>query len=117
LTVAWDFRLEWLPLVLASVAGFGFFYLFGEVYERITGRVGLGGGDIKFMGTIGIFLGFGGIWAALLISSILGSVIGLTLAKIRKSDQVLKMAIPYGPFLVAGALVELLFEVSKWLNL
>jgi len=117
LTMPWDFRLGWMSLLIASAGGFLFFWAFAEIYERITGRVGLGGGDVKFMGTIGIFLGFGGIWSALMISSILGSVVGITLAKIRKTDQVLKMAIPYGPFLVAGALVELFFEVSRWLNL
>lgn len=117
LTVLWDFRLGWSSLVLASVVGFGFFFLFALAYEKITGRAGLGGGDIKFMGTIGIFLGFGGIWSALMISSVLGSLVGLTIARIRKSEQVLKVAIPYGPFLVAGALVELFFEVSRWLNL
>ena len=84
--------------------------------------MGLGGGDIKFMGTIGIFLGIGGIWASLLLSSIIGSVIGLGIAwyQKRKGQQggpVLRAAMPYGPFLVMGALVELFFEVSRWIGL
>jgi leader peptidase (prepilin peptidase)/N-methyltransferase len=116
ITAYWDFRLGLSTLLIASVVGFGFFFLFALAYERITGRVGLGGGDIKFMGTIGVFLGFGGLWSAIMISSIVGSVVGLALARIQKSNQVLKVAIPYGPFLVGGALVELYFEVSRWLS-
>jgi leader peptidase (prepilin peptidase)/N-methyltransferase len=125
ITCYWDFRNDWLHLVLASFAGFGVFLVFGLVYEKITGRVGLGGGDIKFMGTIGVFLGLGGIASSLLISSILGSVIGIAYAyyqqKIKKSQGseaggLLQASIPYGPFLVLGALSELFFEVSAWMN-
>jgi leader peptidase (prepilin peptidase)/N-methyltransferase len=117
LTAYWDFRHGMGQLVLASLIGFGFFFAFSLIYEKITGRVGLGGGDIKFMGTIGIFLGFGGIWASLMISSIIGSVVGIIFAKIQKEKSLMRTSIPYGPFLVLGAFVELFFEVSKWLNL
>ena len=127
ITAYWDFRQGMVPLMVASVAGFGFFFLFALLYEKLTGRMGLGGGDIKFMGTIGIFLGLGGLWTSLVVSSIVGSVVGLSMGWWQKrrdaalgkesSDRILKTAIPYGPFLVFGALVELFFEVSKWLNL
>lgn len=129
LTAFWDFRHPWSQLWIASIAGFGLFYLFALTYEKISGRVGLGGGDIKFMGTIGAFLGLGGIWAAVLISSILGSVVGLSVAAYQKrkaesapegenalAEGVMRFSIPYGPFLVAGALIELFFEVSVWVN-
>ncbi|MBS1959643.1 MAG: prepilin peptidase [Bdellovibrionales bacterium] len=121
-TAFWDFRHPWSTLWIASFIGFGAFYLFALIYEKLTGRVGLGGGDIKFMGTIGVFLGLGGVWAAILISSILGSVVGLTVAAYQKrkaKDEgagVFKFSIPYGPFLAVGALVELFFEVSAWMS-
>jgi leader peptidase (prepilin peptidase)/N-methyltransferase len=122
LTAYWDFRYGLVHLLIASVCGFGFFFLFAVIYEKLTGRVGLGGGDIKFMGTIGVFLGVGGIWASLILSSIIGSVIGLSIGwyQSRKSGSatsVLRASMPYGPFLVMGALVELFFEVSKWIGL
>lgn len=124
LTAYFDFRLGFLHLLLASIGGFGFFFLFAVAYEKVTGRMGLGGGDIKFMGTIGIFLGLGGIWTSLLLSSIIGSVVGVGYAWWQRRKQspgeekghLLRAAIPYGPFLVTGALIELFFEVSRWLN-
>ena len=42
LTCYWDFRHGWGQLVLASFLGFGFFFLCALMYEKITGRVGLG---------------------------------------------------------------------------
>ena len=125
LTAYWDFRNGMGHLLMASIGGFGFFFAFALIYEKLTGRVGLGGGDIKFMGTIGVFLGMGGIWSSILLSSIIGSVVGLTMAAIERRrtgetpgrKAVLRTAIPYGPFLVGGALIELFFEVSKWIGL
>ncbi len=127
LTAFADFRHDWVELLIASLAGFGFFFVFAWLYERITGKMGLGGGDIKFMGTIGVFLGLGGVWSSILIASILGSIVGLVYAKINSKplgqDQTqktgmkaaLKVAIPFGPFLVLGALFELFFEGSRWM--
>jgi leader peptidase (prepilin peptidase)/N-methyltransferase len=125
LTCFADYRLGWSELVLASLVGFGFFFLFGWGYEKLTGRMGLGGGDVNFMGTIGVFLGFGGIWSAVLISSVTGSVVGLAYAAWQKrqarggaaEEGMLRLKIPYGPFLVFGALVELFFGVSAWIGL
>ena len=121
LTAYWDARNGFGHLLLASITGFGFFFLFGLAYEKATGRMGLGGGDIKFMGTIGVFLGMGGVFSTLLLSSVIGSVIGLGYGWYQKRSSgnpetsVLKSAIPYGPFLVGGALIELFYEVSKWM--
>lgn len=115
-TSYWDFRNGMLSLLLASGVGFGFFYLTALGYEKATGRSGLGGGDIKFMGTIGVFLGFGGLWSSIMISSFVGVLVGLALARFRREESMLKLAIPYGPFLVAGAFIELFFEVSQWIS-
>ena len=117
LTAFWDFRNGFTHLLIASLVGFGFFFLFALIYEKITGRVGLGGGDIKYMGTIGAFLGLGGIWSSLVISSIIGVLVGVVVGRMQKSDEILKTAIPYGPFLVLGAFIELFYEVSKWMNI
>ena len=43
LTAYWDFRHGMGQLVIASFLGFGFFFLFALLYEKATGRVGLGG--------------------------------------------------------------------------
>jgi len=57
-----------------------------------------------------------------MFSSIVGSFVGLGYAAYQKrkgtgEGHVLRAAIPYGPFLVLGALIELFFEVSRWIGL
>ena len=44
-------------------------------------------------------------------------VVGLVVARLSKSEDMMKTAIPYGPFLVVGAVIEQLYEVSKWMNI
>src|SRR6185437_6461175 len=97
-------------------AGFGFcaFYGLAWAYLRFTGRSGLGGGDIKLIAMIGAFLGSGGVFATIFISSIFGSLVGIAWAIARGRKEVMKLAIPYGPFLVVGALYYYLLGDILW---
>jgi leader peptidase (prepilin peptidase)/N-methyltransferase len=104
-----------LPAALIGAAvGFGAFYGLAWIYLRLTGKSGLGGGDIKLLAMIGAFLGLGGVFAAILISSIFGSVVGIGWALISKKEKVMSVAIPYGPFLVVGALYYYLLGDLLW---
>lgn len=102
--------------LIGAAIGFGIFYLFAWGYEKLTGRVGLGGGDIKLMAAFGAFLGPVGVFYTLFLSSIFGSVIGITWAIIQGQKNIMKSAIPYGPFLVLGALMYYLLGDFLWLQ-
>jgi len=62
-------------------AAFGSFLLWGMAagYKLIRGREGMGMGDVKMIAMIGAFLGLRGTFLALLVGSLLGSVIGIAL--------------------------------------
>ncbi len=83
--------------------GGGILFAVAWGYEKATGREGMGGGDVKLLAMIGAFLGWQSIPLTLLLSSLSGSVIGLSLMWWTGSDT--KYAIPFGPFLALGALV------------
>ena len=100
---------------LGAAVGFGIFYGFSWIYWKVTGREGLGGGDIKYMGMIGWFLGPAGVLHTLLISSIAGSVVGISIGLVRGRKEMLLTAIPYGPFLVIGSLIAYFFGERLWL--
>lgn len=123
ITAPWAANHSFVELLVASLVGFGVFLGFAMLYEKLTGRVGIGGGDIKYMGTLGAFLGLSGLWAAILVASVVGSVIGIlyaTLSKPAEGEQnegVMKASLPFGPFLVLGGFSEIFFEVSQWLIL
>ncbi len=76
-------------------------------YHAWTGREGMGGGDIKLLGMIGAFLGWQSVPFTMFLSSLSGSVVGLSLMWWTGSDT--KYAIPFGPFLALGAIVYLFY--------
>lgn len=83
------------PLFGASLL-FGFFLLVHLLFPR-----GMGFGDVKLAGTIGLFLGWKLGVLAVLLSFFLGSIVGVLLILFRK--RTLKDPLPFGPFLALGA--------------
>ena len=64
---------------------------------------GWGGGDIKLIAMIGAFIGWQGAIATIFLGSFLGAAGGLL--AMRKGEEGLKTAIPFGPYLCAAALL------------
>jgi len=96
---------SWVDSLIGIALGGGLLFAVAEGYARLTGREGMGGGDIKLLAMIGAFLGWRAIPVTVLVGSLLGSVIGLSLMALRGRDT--RMAIPFGPFLAVGAVVAL----------
>lgn len=106
--VAFSFFLPWpgwLNALLGILAGGGSLLLVACAYEWLTGREGMGGGDIKLVAMMGAFLG----WEAVPFIILAGALAGLLaeslpmLIRKRNSGQ----AIPFGPYLTFGALFHL----------
>jgi leader peptidase (prepilin peptidase)/N-methyltransferase len=100
-------------LQAAGGAVLGSFLLFGVgwLYQRLRGRRGLGGGDVKLMAMIGAFLGAAAIPLVIFFSAAMGCVAGFALALVQgrwRQGQWQSLRIPYGPFLAAGAIIYLL---------
>jgi leader peptidase (prepilin peptidase)/N-methyltransferase len=96
------------------VGGGGFLFLVGTVFEKLTGREGMGGGDVKLLAMIGAWMGWKALPYIILISSLTGAVIGGVSLVI--SRQGVRSRIPFGPFLALGALVFLFFgdDIALW---
>ncbi|SEN55519.1 prepilin peptidase [Actinacidiphila rubida] len=90
-------------LVAAGVLGALYFVLF------FVNPAGLGFGDVKLAPTMGLALGWYG-WGTLFLGTMLGfglgAVLGLALIATRRADR--KTPIPFGPFILGGALAALL---------
>jgi leader peptidase (prepilin peptidase)/N-methyltransferase len=69
--------------------------------EIVLPREAMGLGDVKFMAAIGAFLGWHAVIFSLVISSLIGSVVGVTLVLMRKRG--LSSRLPYGPYIAAAA--------------
>lgn len=96
---------DFLEALLGMLMGGGFLWGIAIVYYLLTKTEGMGGGDIKLLAWIGALIGWKGIPFVIMVSAIVGSVVGLLAS--RKNEAGLKTVIPFGPFLALGALIYL----------
>ena len=89
------------------IGGGGILYAFAIGYERLKKQEGIGGGDIKFLAMLGAFWGWKSLFFILLVSSCVGALIGIFL--VLRFGRDMKYALPFGPFLVLGAVSYFFF--------
>jgi len=98
--------------------GAGLLFFVGFLYETFRHRQGLGDGDAAVLGLIGMWVGWQGLGAVLLIAAVTGIIIeGISLLKNREQNQdlatLLQTQIPFAPYLCfAGLTVYLLQETG-----
>jgi leader peptidase (prepilin peptidase)/N-methyltransferase len=100
--------------LIGALGGGGVLWLVGEAYYRYSGHEGMGGGDVKMLAMIGAFLGWKLALLTLVLSSVVGSVVGLCVILSRRGGM--KFALPYGTFLALGAIVASLAgdRIVRW---
>ncbi len=107
-----------LDSLLGVFIGGGLLYAVAVLFYWVTRKEGMGGGDIKLLAMIGAFLGWSSTVFTIMVSSLIGSIVGVTLMLAKGADS--KYAIPFGPFLSMGAVIYLFFGrelISLYLNL
>mgnify|MGYP001546736653 CR=1 FL=1 len=106
--------ISWRDALIGILAGGGSLYAVAIGYQLLTGRDGMGGGDIKLLAMIGALIGWQGILFTIFMSSITGTLIGLLLAL--PASRSLKSRLPFGPFLAAGAIAYVFFgpQLIHW---
>jgi leader peptidase (prepilin peptidase)/N-methyltransferase len=107
LAAVFAMNLRFLDAFLGFLIGGGCLYGIAFVYELVTKREGMGGGDIKLLAMIGAFLGWQSLLFVLLVSSLLGAVVGISLMMVKGQDM--KYAVPFGPFLSFAAVAYIFF--------
>ena len=96
----------WWQYPVAGAGAAGFLLLVSEVYFRLRHQEGMGFGDVKLALCMGVYLG-PAVVPALFLGFLSGAVVGVILIGGRRGDG--KTAIPFGPFLAAGAILALFF--------
>ena len=93
--------------LVGAALGYGVLYAVATGYYWLRHEEGMGGGDLKLLAMVGAFLGWKAVPLTLLLGSLTGSVVGVSLMAVRGRDS--RAPIPFGPFLAAGAVCALFF--------
>lgn len=95
--------------IVAGAGAFLLFLGFGVAYPA-----GMGGGDIKLAGAVGLLVGYPGVFFAVWLAAVAGGLVAASLLVLRKKGR--KDPIPFGPFLAASAAAVLLAggELLEW---
>ena len=102
----------WLPFSIWQrlAAGAGAFVVLAAL--AILGRGALGGGDVKMMAALGLWLGVNGIITAASVGFIIGGVAAIVMLLFKVHGR--KDFFAFGPFLIIGAVVAWLGQVLLW---
>ncbi|WP_431278142.1 prepilin peptidase [Leifsonia poae] len=104
---------DWSALIRAAIGAAALFVAYLIMAFAYPGGMGLG--DVKLAGVLGLFLGYLG-WGALIVGAfsafLLGGLFALALVAARRAGR--KSGIPFGPWMLAGAWIGILFGNTLW---
>jgi len=93
--------------VIGALAGYLSLWTIYWLFKLIRGKEGMGHGDFKLLGALGAWLGWQVLPVIVLLSSVVGAAIGITLIVFRGRDNQLPLA--FGPYLAIAGAIALFF--------
>jgi leader peptidase (prepilin peptidase)/N-methyltransferase len=100
--------------VIGAAAGYMVLWLVYQLFRIVTGKEGMGYGDFKLLAAIGALLGWQALPVVILLSSLVGAVVGLAIIALTGRDR--NIPIPFGPYLAAAGWIAMLWgdALSSW---
>ena len=93
--------------VLGAVIGYATLWSLYWIFKLATGKEGMGYGDFKLLAALGAWFGWQAILPILLISSLIGSIIGISLMASRRLSS--ERVLPFGPALAIAGWIYLMW--------
>ena len=93
--------------VIGAAAGYLALWSIYWLFKLATGKEGMGYGDFKLLAALGAWLGWTMLPTIVLLSSIVGAIVGIGLIVLTKHGR--ETPIPFGPYLAAAGLIALLY--------
>ena len=91
--------------VIGAMAGYLSLWSVFWLFKLATGKEGMGYGDFKLLAALGAWLGWQMLPAIILLSSVVGAVVGIALIVLAKHGR--NVPIPFGPYLAAAGVIAL----------
>ena len=100
--------------VIGAMAGYLVLWSLYWAFKLLTGKDGMGYGDFKLLAALGAWLGWQALPIVLLLSSLIGAIIGIGLILLRNHHQ--GKPIPFGPYLAIAGWIALLWgdNITRW---
>ncbi len=93
--------------IVGAVAGYLSLWSVYQLFKLITGKEGMGYGDFKLLAALGAWLGWQALPTIILMSAVVGAIIGIALIVFRGRDR--QIPIPFGPYLAAAGWITMLW--------
>jgi len=93
--------------IIGAIAGYLSLWLVYQGFKLVTGKEGMGYGDFKLLAALGAWLGWALLPTIVLLSSLVGAIIGISLIVFRKHQR--DIPIPFGPYLAAAGWIALMW--------
>ena len=93
--------------IIGAAAGYLSLWSVFQLFKLLTGKEGMGYGDFKLLGLFGAWLGWQYLIQIILLSSVVGAVVGISLILVRGRDR--NIPIPFGPYLAAAGWICLMW--------
>lgn len=101
-----------LRSLFSAAAGAGVLWLVGVFGKMIFKKDAMGMGDVKLLGGVGALLGWRAVLFTIMLSSFLGSLVGVGMVVARRKE--LSSRIPYGPYIAIAVVVWILWGTIWW---
>ncbi|VAW51615.1 Leader peptidase (Prepilin peptidase) / N-methyltransferase [hydrothermal vent metagenome] len=96
--------------IIGAIAGYLILWSVYQLFKLLTKKEGMGFGDFKLLAALGAWVGFSYLPQIILISSVVGSIAGISMLLIGKTKQ--QQPIPFGPYLAVSGWIALLWGES-----
>lgn len=93
--------------IIGAIAGYLSLWIVYHLFKLATGKEGMGFGDFKLLSLFGAWLGWQYLPLIILLSSLVGAIIGISMIILTKKDR--NIPIPFGPYLAAAGWLALLW--------
>ncbi len=93
--------------IIGAIAGYMILWSVYQLFKLLTGKEGMGYGDFKLLAVFGAWLGWQTLPMIIILSSLVGAVIGIGMIIFVKRDHA--TPIPFGPYLAAAGWIALLW--------
>jgi leader peptidase (prepilin peptidase)/N-methyltransferase len=98
--------------IVGALAGYLSLWSVYQLFKLVTGKEGMGYGDFKLLAALGAWLGWQMLHIVILISAVVGALVGIAMIVFRGRDR--QLPIPFGPYLAAAGWITMLYGEALW---